>query len=316
MANEEQTTTDQSENVLLPDLAKAYDLLQCLLEEDGGIVSTQKLRKYLEKQLSIDEKNARGAVNGLKFLGDEDVQEMGRPEAKIFHQGWNFYSAEKYREVQKQTEEEAEKKISRDEENKEKQDETTPAKYNHEETKVARYVQKLLETIYASDEVLEEDDGGDEEHEFVFDVQNYKPGSAYENVDLIAVHWRNAQRVEVVAVEVKLGFDPKAIHQACNYTRFCHRVWVAVCIKAKLTEAGNELRSQNLGLFEYAVSQGLGIIACRRTQGKGYEALPIHWPRLQNPDPAEKDEFVQKYRENFVKAGVIEKKKRGTHVNL
>jgi hypothetical protein len=57
-----------------------------------------------------------------------------------------------------------------------------------------------------------------------------------------------------VSVEVKLDFSAKAVHQACSYCRFSHRVWVACAVSSEATDAGLELRSADPGLFDYALA--------------------------------------------------------------
>jgi hypothetical protein len=129
-------------------------------------------------------------------------------------------------------------------------------------------------------------------------------------VDLIAVHWRSENTVDLVSIEVKLEFSAKAVHQASSYTRFSHRVWVACAVNSEPSEAALEIRSKDPGLFDYAVARGIGILACRHAKGRSYEAFPIHWPSWHNPEPVEKDRFVERYRSQFEQAGVAEKKKR------
>ena len=58
--------------------------------------------------------------------------------------------------------------------------------------------------------------------------------------------------------------------------------------------------------FEYAISRGLGILACRRRQGRRYEVFPVHWPLRNQPDPVEQDWFLERYRDQFEEAGILE----------
>ena len=94
-----------------------------------------------------------------------------------------------------------------------------------------------------------------------------RPGSEFENVDVIAVHWRSDEVAEIVTVEVKLDFTARAVQQASNYRRFSDRVWLAVPVTAKLTLAANELRETDPLLFDHVVDVGLGILACRKSRG-------------------------------------------------
>jgi hypothetical protein len=69
-----------------------------------------------------------------------------------------------------------------------------------------------------------------------------------------------------------------------------------------------ELRERNPALFEYAISRGLGVLACRRRKGRSYEVFPVHWPLQNTPDALDKEEFIERYREEFEEAGIIEGK--------
>ncbi|MFZ3266497.1 MAG: hypothetical protein WA172_21015 [Terriglobales bacterium] len=153
----------------------------------------------------------------------------------------------------------------------------------------------MLEELYASDSISDDT-------EFVFDVHSHRKGSSFENTDLIAVHSRSPEVYDLIAVEVKLEFNAQAVQQALSYTRFSHRVWVA----AAVSDSPLELREIDPALFEYAIARGLGILSCRRGKGSRYEVSPIHWPLRNTLDPLEADEFLERYREEFEKAGVLE----------
>ena len=98
--------------------------------------------------------------------------------------------------------------------------------YRQEEARLCTYVKDALADLYGTDY------GPDVE--YVFDVHNERPGSEFENVDVLAVHWRSDQHVEIVAVEAKLAFNARAVHQASNYSRFADRTWIAVPVTADL----------------------------------------------------------------------------------
>lgn len=153
-----------------------------------------------------------------------------------------------------------------------------------------------MEELYASD-------AGPEDKPFVFDVHSARKGSSFENVDLIAVHWRPRNVCDLITVEVKLEFSAHAVQQALNYARFSHRAWVAVLVESG---SASELVRKAPTLFEYAISRGLGILACRRRQGKSYDVFPVHWPLRNQLDPLEEEEFHERYREHLEQAGVIE----------
>jgi hypothetical protein len=159
-----------------------------------------------------------------------------------------------------------------------------------------QYVKEELEKLYASD-------FGPEDTDFVFDVHSARKGSSFENVDLIGVHWRSRDFCDLITVEVKLDFTAHAIKQALNYTRFSHRAWVAALVES---DSMAELPRRYPALFDYAISRGLGVLACRRRQGRRYEVTPVHWPLRNQPDPLLEEEFKERYREYFETAGVME----------
>jgi hypothetical protein len=103
-----------------------------------------------------------------------------------------------------------------------------------------------------------------------------------------------------------LDISATAVHQACSYARFSNRVWIAAVVSSDISEAALELRGNNPGLFDYVISRGIGIIACRRRQGGAYQPVPIHWPCWQSSEPVEKEQFLERYRSWFEQAEVIE----------
>jgi hypothetical protein len=169
-----------------------------------------------------------------------------------------------------------------------------------EEAWLVTYVNRALQEIYLSD-------ANAEEHTFVFDVHSLRKGSSFENADLIAVHWRSRDICELIAVEVKLEFSAQAVQQALSYTRFAHRAWIAVLVE---TDSNLELHERNPMLFEYAISRGLGILACRRSQGRGYKVFPVHWPLRHQPDLFEENEFLERYRNKFEEAGILQPRRQ------
>jgi len=289
-------------------LGRSFEVLEQLLQKNNGVVSSVQLKKELMARLKMVEPEARNLMVGLQILDEATAQLIGKPDAKTYHHGRSFYSKLKYDiDVLTQTDKEADTKEQEAGEAKEEKvlaDEAPISRQNRgEEARLGPYVMRLLEDIYASELATKD-------IKYVFDVHNERAGSTYENVDLIAVHWRSETTVDLVAVEVKLDFSATAVHQACNYTRFANRVWVAAVVKGEGSEAARSLRLINNGLFEYAVSRGLGIIACRRTKGSAYQAVPIHWPRWQNPEPIEREQFLERYRAVFEQAEVLEPEKK------
>jgi len=290
-------------------LGKAYDLLQKLLGENDGVASSIQLKRTRVSQASLPEEVASQCIKELQFLDAHADARVGRKNAKTYHSGRSFFSKEKYEEALAETEKEAEAKGQEAEETPETEEREKETPQNRqEEARLGVYVKTALETIYDSDHALED-------HPYVFDVHSDRPGSAFENVDLLAVHWRSEntvgeKTVDLVSIEVKLEFSAKAVHEACSYTRFSHRVWVACAVNSEPPEAALELRSKDPGLFDYAVARGIGILACRHAKGRSYEIFPIHWPVWQDPEAVEKDRFVERYRSHFEQAGVAEKRKR------
>ena len=140
---------------------------------------------------------------------------------------------------------------------------------------------------------------------YVFDVHHDRAGSDYENVNVLAIHWRSSKVAELISVEVKLDFTARLVQQARNYGRFSDRVWIAAPLLAEAADASAALRDFDPQLFEHVVEAGLGILACRRRPGRSYEVLPVHWPRRLAPDPVEKEGFLERYRPHFEQAAVL-----------
>jgi hypothetical protein len=290
-------------------LPEAYDwplvfgVLDNLLKSNEGCVSSTELRRELERNHGIED--ARPLVVELKFFDPESSNERGIPAPgfKFRHLGRSFYSEERYTEelknLQAATKKEAED--ASDAAPAAEPEEPTVSRTNRQdEARLVAYVKSALEEIYSSDL-------NSEEKTFVFDVHSLRKGSSFENVDLIAVHWRPHDLCELITVEVKLEFSPQVVQQALNYTRFSHRAWVAVPVE---TDSYVELRERNPTLFEYAISRGLGVLACRRRKGRSYEVFSIHWPLQNTPDALDKEEFVERYRNEFEEAGIIEPKEK------
>ncbi len=280
-----------------------FRVLGDLLRKNGGSVSYTALRKELERKNGI--LDARPLLNELKFFDPESTNEYGIPvpDFKFYHLGRSFFSEERYEaELQNQeaaTDEEADV-ATREAEEVEQEQPTVIRSYRQEEARLVVYVKKALDELYSSDETLEN-------RPYVFDVHSSRNGSSFENVDLIAVHWRPRNVCDLVTVEVKLEFNAQAVQQALNYSRFSHRAWVAVPVS---TNSKSELRERNPTLFEYAISRGLGILACRRCRGRSYDVFPVHWPLRNQLDPLEEEEFKERYRSHFEEAGIIERKRR------
>jgi hypothetical protein len=278
----------------------AFRVLGEQLSLHEGCISTVALVRELKKKGIED---PRPLVAALQFIDPESRRERGipTPNFEYGHIGRSFYSKDRYdqeqRNQEKATAEEAEDASREASSTTAPPEEITITRANRqEEARLVTYVKSALEDLYASDE-------GPEDTEFVFDVHSARKGSSFENVDLIAVHWRSHTFCDLIAVEVKLDFTAHAVHQALNYARFSHRAWVAVLVES---DSRAELPRLYPSLFDYAISHGLGVLACRRRQGRSYEVLPVHWPRRNQPDPLEEQEFIERYREQFETAEVVE----------
>jgi hypothetical protein len=280
----------------------AFGVLGTLLANNNGCVSSTALRRELEHKGVTD---ARALVVELKFYNPESGRERGIPvpDFRFRHLGRSFYSEEKYdQELKKQNEatikeaDDASRQVSVA-----APEEFTISRTNRQdEARLVAYVKSALEELYSTDATPEDSP-------FVFDVHSARKGTSFENVDVIAVHWRSSSVCELITVEVKLEFSPQAVQQALNYARFSHRAWIAVQAE---TDSNSYLRELDPNLFEYVISRGLGILACRRRQGRSYEVFPVHWPLRNQPGSLEKEEFVERYREQFEAAGVIEREKK------
>lgn len=165
-------------------------------------------------------------------------------------------------------------------------------------------MREALETIDASD-------FAPPDKQVAFDVHNFRAGTSYENLDVIAVHWRTEQIIEVIAVEVKLDVSAALVQQACNDQRFAHRAWFAVPVNAPAAEAALSLRESDPRLFELVSDVGLGILGCHRRQGRSYAVFPLHWARLGALDRVERSEFVERHRTVFEEAGVVAPRQDG-----
>ena len=286
-------------------LGNVYDLLQQLLKTSEGMVSNVQFKRDIISKLKLPEHLAAQCVKVLQFLDDAEAeQRVGRKGAKTYYHARSFLSKERYSDALLQTDNEAEQKGQEAQNEREPEQPEKESRQNRqEEARLGVYVKAAMERIYDSENVSK-----DTPH--VFDVHQERPGSSFENVDLIAIDWRSATTVDLVSIEVKLDFSAIAVHQACSYMRFSHRVWVACVVTSEANSAALELRTTDSGLFDYVLSRGIGILACRRTQGRGYVVFPIHWPQWQNPEPVEKELFIERYRATFEQAGVVEKQRR------
>jgi hypothetical protein len=284
------------------DWGLAFQVLNDLLTSNKGCVSTTALRRELENHGIAD---ARPVVVELKFFDPESSRERGIPvpSFKFHHLGRSFYSEERYKQELKKQEEATTKEAdaaSRQASVAAPEEPPVSRTNRQEEARLVAYVKGALEDLYSSEAIPED-------RTIVFDVHSARKGSSFENVDLIAVHWRPCNVCDLITVEVKLEFSAQVVQQALNYARFSHRAWVAVLVE---TDSNAELREKNPTLFEYAISHGLGILACRRRQGRSYEVFPVHWPIRNQLDPLEEEEFKERYRNEFEAAGVIEPREK------
>jgi hypothetical protein len=278
-------------------------VLRDLLQQNAGVVSSLALRQALERKKVPD---ARRLVVTLKYFDFDAPQEDGnvRPPFRWYSHARSFYTEEAFARLQTAQEVKATKaeQVAAADVEPEEEEQDTPVKERRrnrqEERRLGTYVVSTLENIYQSDHAPED-------APYVFDVHNDRAGTEFENVDVMAAHWRSPKCVELVTVEVKMEFTARLVQQARNYTRFSDRVWIAVPVLAEAADAAGALREFDPLLFEHVIDAGLGVLACRRRPGRSYEALPVHWPRRMRPDPVEKEAFLERYRRQFEQAGVL-----------
>lgn len=285
---------------------QALKALHSMFLENGGIVSSRGLRANLE---SLGIEDARTWVIRIRhFDFDEPDESLSKPPFRWHCHARSFYSEEAFDQLRRQQEQDAanaervEGRLDAPEEVENAASPPERRKRRQEESRLGTYVANALEDVYLSEY------GPDTKN--VFDVHSERAGSDMENVDILAVDWRSSSVVELVAVEVKLDFTSRLVQQARNYQRFAHRVWIAVPVTSDPSEGSTWLRDTDPLLFEHVVECGLGIIACKRRQGGCYEAVPVHWPRRQEPDPVEKERFLDRYRTHFEEAGCLAPRSR------
>jgi hypothetical protein len=281
----------------------AFRVLGDLLSANNGCVGTKTLKKELERRgVTEASDHVEELVEELKYFDPDSSRERGLPTPgfRFFHLNRSFYSEERYdqeiRERDERTRRDAEKAANRDAEVAGPEETPISRTNRQEEARMGQYVKNALEELYSNELAPEE-------RTYVFDVHSVRPGGTFENVDLLAIHWQPRDICELITVEVKLEFNAQVVHQALNYTRFSHRTWIAVPVE---TGARSELWERNPGLFDYAISHGLGILACHRRQGGRWDVSPVHWPIRHQPNLLEEEEFLERYRDTFEEAGIID----------
>ena len=160
------------------ELGKAREILLDMLRQQEGCVSTRVLRRHFEAK-GIP--NVTEIIAKLKFYELDDTGPDS--EARHYHRGRSFYSEEAHRQLEENTRAAADAEA--EEADAEPPDAKTPApprEYRQDEARLVTYVKGRLDDLYATEFGPECD--------YVFDVHNDRAGSGYENVDLIAVHWR------------------------------------------------------------------------------------------------------------------------------
>lgn len=281
-------------------LSSTCAILKDLLVKNNGVVSSRALRKHLMDVLKIDDDTSRALITRLYT----EVNPCGED---ILSKGRSFYTKEKYASADASVQAQADIAANKEATAPEpplavvESVKTDYVANKQEEARLNTYVIEALKQIYSTEFV-------DDSTPYVFDVHNDRPGSVYENVDIVGVHFRNEGVAEIFAIETKLEFTAKAIQQALNYTRFANRVWLAVPVTTH--EGAEELRAIDESLFEYAVEKGIGILACRKAKGRSYEVRAVHYPKRQVVDPVDRVVFVERYRSNFEAAGLIERKQQ------
>jgi hypothetical protein len=273
------------------DWQTAVDLLRQMLHEKG-CVSSVALRAALEERKIP---NARDLVVKLRYPTDDTDSSMPRPDFPIITHGKSFYSEEAFKRIEAEKAEKAEvaaqvggaeivvpsPQIDRRapvtaSDAREREDEEISRKpLRQEEARLVNYIGSALEDIYDSEFVPSKDTP------YVFDVHSSRAGSDFENVDLLAVHWRSHDRVEIITVEAKLAFTSRCVQQANNYRRFSDRVWIAVPTSSM--DGAGELRETDPLLFEYVIeaewaswhaAEGRGA-ATSRSLSNGHDAASL-----------------------------------------
>src|SRR5260221_12037684 len=197
----------------------ALRVLNDLLRAKGS-ASSIALTRELKRHDILD---SRSLIVGLTYIDREDLLARGLeiPSFAFNHLGRSFYTEERYREELARLEAETEREAddaSRSVAVVEPPEEAPPPRvYRQEEARLTTYIRSALNDLYFNDRTSEDSD-------YVFDVHSERAGSSFENVDVLAVHWRSATIVDIVTVEVKLDFVPQVVQQALNYLRFSNRV--------------------------------------------------------------------------------------------
>lgn len=273
----------------------------CNALETEGKVTPQSLRRLLADDLGGAFKEAMSMLRCYDPAAEPEDPSAPKPPCVYHRRGYTYYSQEAYIELEEQVQADAdeagkadESQTSIDNEEESRQESVR----RQDEKRMAVYVLQTLADIYASEYC----------ETCAFDVQNSRSGAKYENVDIIALDWRSPNVVDIVTVEVKLEFSSLPIQQALSYRRFSNRVWIAVQVEKSFSQCAVYLRTTQPLLFQYAVDQGLGILACKRAPGRGvFEVAPIQWPRFYPTDYLEREAFIQRYRECFEESCVIPK---------
>jgi hypothetical protein len=295
------------------DWATATAVLHELLNVNSGLASSIAVREALQRRGVAE---ARDVVVRLRYYDFESPpdDQHPRPAFRWYGHAKSFYSEERYHKMLKEqarVADHAERTIPTAITTVEPTiaEEKERPRNRQEESRLGTYVVSALEDIYQTDVTPAN-------APFVFDVHNERAGGDFENVDLLAVHWRSGSVVEIVSVEVKLDFTSRLVQQARNYARFSDRVWIAVPVLADIADAATALREFDPILFEHVIETGLGVLACRRRPGRSYEVIPVQWPRKLTPDLVEKELFVERYRHHFEDACVVPRRDSRQYPNL
>jgi hypothetical protein len=150
-----------------------------MLNDSGGSVSAQSLRKALEKH---GIKDIEGSIKRLRSL-----EPLTPNASKLFWRGRSFYTEDAYLKAQEEAVKEAEVAVEQaapasgpdpaETSDPSEVAEAAPKRRENrqEEARLVTYIRDALDNIYASDFGPEAD--------YAFDVHNDRPGSDYENVE-------------------------------------------------------------------------------------------------------------------------------------
>lgn len=282
------------------ELNKGLDILVAGLRANPThSISTMALKKNLQ-EAGFEDAKVDQIVTTIKFSRSE------HDSVRFVRKGRSFLTEDAAKNLEQEMLHQAKETVeetTNDVRFSESEEHPKTRAYKQDEAILVKFVTEALEAIYEPEHDLSS--------QYTFDTHSERSGGEFENVDILAIHWRTEDIAEIVSVEAKLKFSAALLQQANNYKRFSDRVWVAVPVDAEAGMEATKLREQDILLFDLAVQSGIGILACRKVRRK-YEVTPIHWPSPCSVSRVDRSAFLKRRKEKFIEAGVIppESKKR------